>query len=288
MVVRNVRRTGLRRGAMAHQGHTALLAALVLCALGVGPAPVRAGAPTQITVYLAIGKGAVSALEKYYGILKGGAFGGQNVPQVDRTSGTPAFLASFFNAHIVYMNMHSSKTAWTICDGSLVRGSDLSQEYSKHGKGPSLVAVAGCKTVTVQPGQPPASMFAGAIGITNTTPKRAYIGFSRLVVGLHVDMFFRVFFAHWRKPKPDGTYRTLLEAKRHAAGFIRSWVTRYKIDPRTTGTSSRLHGLIANVGSAVIIIGDPDLTWPDVVAAAARAAAASTGKTPTGTGGTTP
>jgi len=235
-----------------------LLLLLLLFAL---PAGLQA---KNLNVYMAKGKGAVSILDDvdYQGVFKNGIFKQHNLT-IDLTSGKQTFLDSFFKSDIVYLSLHANPNKWVVGNGEVVTVTDLANDYRVKKRGPGLVIVTGCQTIkddTEELG------FAGAIGINDETPKRAYLGFKTITVGLFSDRFFRVFLATWMKPKADGGYRTLEEARTETKDFINRMLDRQKDSSGTVklGKLASFAPLDPRVGGSFYIIGNSGLRFSDL------------------------
>lgn len=131
------------------------------------------------------------------------------------------FLNQFFQSHLVYLSLHNAvgRMELVVGNGDRVTLADLAsapRPGAQGGRMPVLVIATGCQTI-----HNPAGDLAAAIGIQNGTSKRAFIGFTRNVIGNAGDRYFRVFLAHWLKPGPTGAYRTLREAQEAAGAFMK-------------------------------------------------------------------
>lgn len=171
------------------------------------------------TAYFVKGAGSLSKLTEpaFQNALKS-IFNGYNIV-FDTGNNKSAFLRQFFQSHFVYLSVHNVIGAMNLIVGngdrvSIAEMKDACQKVSAS-QGPKLVIVVGCQTV-----KNPAGDLAAAIGIEVPTSGRAFIGFSWNVFGNAADAYFRVFLAHWMKPRPDGRQRTLTEARDDAKAFM--------------------------------------------------------------------
>lgn len=132
------------------------------------------------------------------------------------------FLRQFFASDLVYMNVHNAVNtmALIIGNGDRVSVAEFQQAYNDRHRprNPALVIVGGCQSVGN-----PAGDLPGCLGFPGSS--RAFIGFRSNVAGFAIDPYFRVFLAHWVKPRPDGKRRTLIEARDDAASFITRQLT---------------------------------------------------------------
>lgn len=137
----------------------------------------------------------------------------------DTSNNKSAFLTQFFQSDFAYLNVHNSPGTMnlTIANGDRVSLEEIKGACQKIPvfQRPKLVIVVGCQTVNN-----PAGNLASAIGIEATTSKRAFIGFSWNVFGAAADAYFRMFLAHWMKPRPYGRQRTLTEARYDTEAFM--------------------------------------------------------------------
>jgi hypothetical protein len=218
----------------------------------------------KLNVYMAKGKGAISILDDsdYQGVFQNGIFKDHNLI-IDTSSGKQAFLDQFFASNIVYLSLHANPKKWVVGNGEVVTVTDLAQTYQAKKKGPNLVIVTGCETIK---DDAETLGFASAIGITDNSNKRAYLGYRTITVGLFSDRFFRVFLATWMKPKADGNYRTLEEARTDTKDFINRMLDRQKDKEGTArlGKLASFAPLDPKIGGSFYIIGNSELRFNDL------------------------
>jgi hypothetical protein len=128
------------------------------------------------------------------------------------------FLREFFASDLGYMTLHNAVRAMELIigNGDRVSVAEFQQAYNDRHRprNPALVIVGGCQSADNTAGDLPSCLgFPGS--------SRAFIGFRSNVAGFAIDPYFRVFLAHWVKPRPDGSRRTLIEARDDAGSFIR-------------------------------------------------------------------
>jgi hypothetical protein len=214
--------------------------------------------PGKLNIYMAKGKNAVSILDDadYQNVFRNGIFAGHRF-KLDLTSSKASFLSSFFSSNLVYLSLHSNPNVWVVGNGDRVEIVDLIRGYKAAGKGPGLVIVTGCSTVQTDT----KVNFPASIGIQPGTRKRAYIGYKTFTPGLFSDRYFRVFMAHWIKPKSDGSYRTLEEARVDAKAFIQRQLS---LQGPQTGKIGRFAQIDQSVAGWFTIIGDSSLRVTDL------------------------
>ena len=233
-----------------------LIALITMALFSIAILSVNAG-PRKLNVFIAKGQKAVSILDdsEYQNVFKS-IFAGHSLT-LDLTSNKSSFLSNFFSANLVYLSLHSNPNVWVVGNGDRVETTDLIRAYRTAGKGPALVIVTGCSTVQLES----KVNFPGSIGIQPSARKRAYIGYRTFTPGLFSDRYFRVFIAQWMKQKPDGSYRTLLEAKADAKAFIQRQLS---LQGPQTGKIARFAPIDQFVAGWFSIIGDSSLRVTDL------------------------
>ncbi|HOV03410.1 MAG TPA: hypothetical protein PLJ34_07810 [Hyphomicrobiales bacterium] len=224
---------------------------------------VAATRPTGRKVFMHAGRETVTVLnDPDYVRVFGSIFADQSLT-IDTGGGAASFLGNFFEADIVYLNVHANPGKFVVGNGDEIYIVDMIRAWKDKGRAPALVIVTGCKTLRVE-GK---VSFPRAIGIETTAEKRAYIGFDTLVVGKIADHYFRVFLAHWMKPKNDGGYRSLAEARDDARAFIAHIIDQGFGNPNK-GKMMSFTMADAFVADSMEIVGDAAMTFPDVALAA--------------------
>jgi len=71
--------------------------------------------------------------------------------------------------------------------------------------------------------------------------------------------YFRVFFARWVNPQPDGSYLTLEQANQAAIQYIRDWTSKHG-----NNDAVYMNALNAEVGEKLVILGDASLRFSDL------------------------
>ena len=256
-----------RRGVMG--------AGLVLAAAPWLPALAQTGGGTRLNAYLA-NAGSVSKLTDpdYQRVFKN-IFSGQNVT-LEIEPPKHRMIRMMLVSDIVYLSVHSNHDVLVAADGGKITPEELTEFRGKVKHSPSLVVVAGCLTLNNDTSIP------NSLGIDGAATGVAYIGFSKKVIGFVVDQFFRVFFSLWLRPKPDGTHRTLAEARADAEAFIDKHLDSGAQDNSIAGKMMKFELATRYVGANVEIVGDSGLTLP----ALERAVAAAGANTPSAGGGT--
>jgi hypothetical protein len=120
---------------------------------------------------------------------------------------------------------------------------------------PSLVIINGCDTLGPAPDGSNVLKINEGFGITDETKGRAYIGFNEGVIGIRGDEYFRIFFSYWTRTP----YPTLAQARANATAFFN--------DPLPAGQKF-LDPRDALIGEKLIIVGDKDLTFGQLLAGA--------------------
>jgi hypothetical protein len=237
---------------------TKLLATLTSGALILCIAMAIQAGPRKLNVYMVKGQGAVSILDDrdYQNVFRNAIFAGHNLT-IDLTGGSASFLSTFMNSNLVYLSLHANPNVWVIGSGERIGHVELIRSYKATRKGPGLVIVTGCSTLASDT----KVNFPGAIGIQPGARKRAYIGFRTFTPGLFADRYFRVFMAQWLKPRPNGSYLTLEEARVEAKSFIQRMLQNQ--GPQT-GKIARFAPLDASVAGWFTIVGDSSLRATDL------------------------
>lgn len=254
-------------------GIAAVAALGLMATLGASGAAER---PSGKKVFMASGHDAVSELkaEAFRNVFKS-IFSDQALTISTETSGSE-FLNGFVSSDIVYVNVHSNPGVMVAGNGDRLTVPDFANAYQAQGNGPALAIVTGCKTIDVTR----AESFPDAIGIGGGSTKRAFIGFKTVVFGAVSDRYFRVFLAHWMKPKDDGSYRTLVEARDDARAFIIHILDLTKPNndfspselvfggpTAKPGPLMKFSMLEANIANQFEIVGDASLRLTDLAAA---------------------
>lgn len=234
-----------------------LIAAFAATLILISVSASHAG-PGKLNIYMAKGKDAVSILDDvdYQNVFRNSIFAGHSLT-LDVTSSKASFLSSFFSSNLVYLSLHSTPNVWVVGNGDRVEIVDLIKGYKAAGKGPGLVIVTGCSTVQTNT----KFNFPASIGIQQGTPKRAYIGYKTFTPGLFSDRYFKIFMALWMKPKSNGSYRTLEEARIDAKAFIKRQLS---LQGPETGKIGRFAPLDQYVAGWFTIIGDNSLRVTDL------------------------
>ena len=216
-------------------------------------------------VYMVVGQGAVSVLknDKFVNIFTNNIFKDYHVT-LDLSNSKDYFLEHFFESNIVFTSLHANPGKLKIANGDIVTPDDL-QEASKASKHqPKLVIIVGCETLGDTKGK---LSFPNALGIDDNTSKRAYIGFRTFTDGYLDDRFFRFFLAFWMNPKPDGSYRTLDEARDDAGEQI-NHLLDLRRDANKTMVELNSPGYVGpmepKVASWIRIVGDSNLKRSDL------------------------
>ena len=224
----------------------------------LGTAPSLSAAPKKLNVYMAKGKGAISILDQadYQTIFRNRIFANDALT-IDLTSGKAAFLSHFFASDLVYLSLHANQNVWVVGNGERVEVVDLVRAHQAAGRAPALVIVTGCSTIQTST----KVNFAASLGVHPGTAGRAYIGYKTFTPGEYSDRYFRVFLAEWMSSKPDGSYRTLEEARVDAKTFIHDQIA---LQGPTTGVTSRFAPIDQNVADWFTIVGDSSLRVTDL------------------------
>lgn len=257
-----------RRGVMG--------AGLALAAAPWLPAFAQTGGGTRLNAYLA-NAGSVSKLTDpdYQRVFKN-IFSGQNVT-LELEPVKYRMIRMMLVSDIVYLSVHSNHDVLVAADGGKITPEELTEYRGKVKHSPSLVVVAGCLTLNNDNSIP------NSLGIDGAASGVAYVGFSKKVIGFVVDQYFRVFFSLWLRPKADGTYRTLAEARGDAEAFIDKHLDSGAQDNSIAGKMMKFELATRYVGANVEIVGDSGLTLP-----ALERAVAAAGASPPSSGGGTP
>ena len=168
----------------------------------------------SLDIYMVRGMGAKSVLDHptYRTVFTNSIFKDHDV-NIDLEKDKAYFLKNLFESDIIYCSLHSNPQKLVVANGDVVTPQDILDARGQNVAKPKLVVITGCETLRDEDKM----SFPDAFGIVNgSKDKRAYIGFKTITVGFFCDRFFRAFFALWMAPKPDGSYRTLLEAKSEA------------------------------------------------------------------------
>lgn len=160
----------------------------------------------------------------------------------------PHFLSAFFASDLVYMSLHNAVGAMELIIGNKERVSvgEFQQAYNDRHRprNPALVIVSGCQSVDNAAGDLP-----GCLGFRGSS--RAFIGFRSNVAAFAADPYFRVFLAHWMKPRPDGRQRTLIEARDDAGSFIQRQLDNQGEIAKLRGKTSL--GIMEDLGDAAVV-----------------------------------
>lgn len=241
----------------------------------VAPAFAQGGGGARLKAYLA-NAGSVSKLTDpdYQRVFKN-IFSGQDVT-LELEPVKYRMIRMMLVSDIVYLSVHSNHDVLVAADGGKITPEELTEYRGKVKHSPGLVVVAGCLTLNNDRSIP------DALGIDGAASGVAYVGFSKKVIGFVVDQYFRVFFSMWLRPKPDGTYRTLSEARADADDFIEKHLDSGVQDNSAAGKLMKFEPATRYVGANVEIVGDSGLTLP----ALQRAVAAAGATSPSSGGGT--
>lgn len=241
----------------------------------VAPAFAQTGGGARLKAYLA-NAGSVSKLTDpdYQRVFKN-IFSGQDVT-LELEPVKYRMIRMMLVSDIVYLSVHSNHDVLVAADGGKITPEELTEYRGKVKHSPGLVVVAGCLTLNND------SSIPNSLGIDGAASGVAYVGFSKKVIGFVVDQYFRVFFSMWLRPKPDGTYRTLAEARADADDFIEKHLDSGVQDHSAAGKMMKFEPATRYVGANVEIVGDGGLTLP----ALERAVAAAGANTPSSGGGT--
>jgi hypothetical protein len=218
-------------------------------------------APGDRTVYFMRGSGAASLLadERYQNILRG-LYKGDRLT-FDFTCTREQFLSRFFKADIAYLSLHASETKLKVGSGEIVESEHLQAAFVAAGRAPRLTIVVGCRTtkdsdLSVNVPQ--------AVGIGSGRHQNAYIGFNRPIIGHNADRFFRFFMPHWVNPAPDGSYRSLTDARDATVDFLTRRFASQR-EAKSAGSTvdqgdlTRTQQQDINAGRAFDILGNGDL-----------------------------
>lgn len=261
-----------RRGVM---GAGLALAAAPWLPSSVAPTFAQTAGGARLKAYLA-NAGSVSKLTDpdYQRVFKN-IFSGQDVT-LELEPVKYRMIRMMLVSDIVYLSVHSNHDVLVAADGGKITPEELTEFRGKVKHSPGLVVVAGCLTLNNDTSIP------NSLGIDGTSSGAAYVGFSKKVIGFVVDQYFRVFFSMWLRPKPDGTHRTLSEARADADDFIEKHLDSGVQDNSAAGKMMKFEPATRYVGGNVEIVGDSGLTLP-----ALQRAVAAAGATPPSSGGGT-
>jgi hypothetical protein len=177
---------------------------------------------------------------------------------IELRPGKARILAEIFAVDIVYANTHSGypksapprmvlQTGPGTTEDDQLSAIEIAQAAKGAMRLPALVIIDGCNTLAPPPVGGRLLKIHEALQIKPDSKGRAYLGFAKAIVGVRGDEYFRIFFAKWT----HAPYPTLTEARQQAIDFLRAPPAGQKyLDKRA-----------AEIGEAVEIVGDGNLTW---------------------------
>lgn len=124
---------------------------------------------------------------------------------------------------------------------------------------PDLIVISGCSIMAGPKEGGRVLTIPEGFGVTSKSEKRAVLGLASLIPGYRGDGYFRVFFARWANPQPDGSYLTLQQANQSAIQYIRDWTSRHG-----NNDAVYMNALNAEVGEKLVILGDSSLRFSDL------------------------
>lgn len=241
-----------------------LSAGVAVVATAASPRPVHGGG--RVRAYLASGVGVASLLDSpdwrrhFEDIFSGLDAVFAKAPDRD------AMLEGALGADLVYLSIHSNFDVIGMGSDEPIRIAEIVRKRRALGHTPRLMVVAGCKTIDGDT----RTTLPSAFGIHDGDRGAAYVGFTLPIGGRNADAFFRIFFAHWLKPRETGDWRTLAEARTDALAMMARLNAladeNAAVGGDIAGGKMTFGYAVKLTGQQVTIIGDADLTFPMLAA----------------------
>ena len=125
---------------------------------------------------------------------------------------------------------------------------------------PRLIIISGCNIMSGPKEGGRVLSIPEGFGITSKSTGRALLGFTSTLPGFRGDGYFRVFFARWVNQQPNGSYLTLEQARIEATRYIKDWTSR-----NGNNDSLYMNRINAQAGEKMVILGDPNLRFSDII-----------------------